>query len=105
MDVKHHVYLLTCLPLSCISILTTFLIADWLKQAREGRTTIVIAHRLSTVRNADKIVSISQGMNQEEGVHEELMERGGLYSQLVKHQVMSKEACEPVWLSSKVVGW
>ena len=94
-----------CLPLSYISILTTFLIADWLKQASKGRTTIVIAHRLSTIRNADKIVSISQGRKREEGVHEELMELGGLYSQLVKIQVMSKEACEPVWPNGKAVSW
>jgi subfamily B ATP-binding cassette protein MsbA len=47
-----------------------------------GRTTIVIAHRLSTVMNADKIVVLEQGRVVEEGTHAELLKLGGSYSEL-----------------------
>lgn len=56
-------------------------------QAREGRTTIVIAHRLSTVRTADVIAAIQEGVVVEEGSHNELMETDGVYHQLVTLQV------------------
>ena len=51
------------------------------------RTTLVIAHRLSTVRGADQIVALNQGRVIEAGTHEELLARGGLYAQLVAHQL------------------
>ena len=51
------------------------------------RTTLVIAHRLSTVRGADKIVALDQGQVIESGTHDELLARGGLYAQLVAHQL------------------
>jgi len=51
-----------------------------------GRTTLIIAHRLSTIRNASRIVSIADGIITECGTHEELVETGGVYSQLYKTQ-------------------
>ena len=56
-------------------------------QAREGRTTLVIAHRLSTIRNADHIVVFDQGNVAEEGTHDALMKRRGIYFTLVSLQV------------------
>ena len=52
----------------------------------QGRTTLIIAHRLSTIRNAQRIVSIADGEVTECGTHEDLVETGGIYSQLYKTQ-------------------
>ena len=53
-----------------------------LTQLMKGRTTIVIAHRLSTIRQADRIFVLDQGRIVEEGNHEQLLARNGLYSRL-----------------------
>ena len=58
-----------------------------LDKAREGRTTIVIAHRLSTIQTADVIAGIEGGRVVEMGTHAELMDKGGLYYELVTAQV------------------
>uniref|UniRef100_A0A8B9ZJQ8 ATP-binding cassette sub-family B member 5 n=1 Tax=Anas platyrhynchos TaxID=8839 RepID=A0A8B9ZJQ8_ANAPL len=60
-----------------------------LDKAREGRTTIVVAHRLSTVRNADLIAVFESGVITEEGNHFKLIERKGIYYKLVNMQVLS----------------
>lgn len=56
-----------------------------------GRTVLVIAHRLSTIRNADKILVLKYGEIVEEGTHTQLMEKRGLYYQLVKRQTEQNE--------------
>jgi ABC-type multidrug transport system fused ATPase/permease subunit len=49
----------------------------------------VVAHRLSTVKNADKVVVIKKGKVKEQGTHKELVKKGGLYAKLVSRQLQS----------------
>jgi len=63
-----------------------------LKTALAGRTSIVIAHRLSTVRDADQILVIEDGTIVERGRHEELLDAGGLYADLYRTQFRPRTA-------------
>jgi len=63
-----------------------------LKTALTGRTSIVIAHRLSTVRDADQILVVDQGRIREQGTHEELLAAGGLYAELYRTQFARQPA-------------
>ena len=58
------------------------MIQDAFDRLAEGRTSIVIAHRLSTIRNSDIIFVIDKGSVKEQGTHDELMEKHGLYYKL-----------------------
>jgi ATP-binding cassette subfamily C protein CydCD len=62
-------------------------VREALEELMTDRTTIIIAHRLSTVRNADLIVALNEGRVIETGTHNELVAKGGLYAQLVAHQL------------------
>ncbi len=62
-------------------------VREALEELMADRTTIVIAHRLSTVRSADLIVALNEGQVIETGTHNELLAKGGLYAQLVAHQL------------------
>ncbi len=61
---------------------TEILIQEALERILAGRTSLVIAHRLSTIRNVDRIVLLHRGAIREEGTHEELIRKGGLYRRL-----------------------
>ncbi|HET6429011.1 MAG TPA: ABC transporter ATP-binding protein [Phycisphaerae bacterium] len=68
------------------------LIQEAMVRVTAGRTTIVIAHRLSTLKNSDRIVVIDEGRLVEQGSHEDLMARDGLYAKLVRIQTeLSRE--------------
>ena len=65
---------------------TEALIQDALGKLMEGRSTIIVAHRLSTIQNCDKIIVLHKGEVKEEGTHQELLARGGMYYKLYKLQ-------------------
>jgi ABC transporter fused permease/ATP-binding protein len=67
------------------------LVQEALARLMRGRTTLVVAHRLSTVRDAHRIVVIHGGKVAESGRHGELMAAGGLYKRLVEHQVFVED--------------
>jgi ATP-binding cassette subfamily B protein len=66
-----------------------------LSTALQGRTSLVIAHRLSTVREADQILVVADGKVVERGTHDELLARRGLYTELYRTQFSSQAAGEP----------
>jgi len=53
----------------------------------QGRTVIIIAHRLAAVRQADRIITVERGRIVEDGTHDELLRRGGRYAALWRHQL------------------
>jgi ABC-type multidrug transport system fused ATPase/permease subunit len=69
-------------PTSSIDSKTESVILDSLERLMVGRTSFVIAHRLSTIRDVDKIVVVDQGNIVEQGTHDALLRRDGLYRQL-----------------------
>jgi ATP-binding cassette subfamily B protein/subfamily B ATP-binding cassette protein MsbA len=77
---------------SAVDTETEAMIQQALERLMQGRTTIVIAHRLSTVRNADQIVVLSEGRIAEQGTHTELMRQRGIYWNL--NQVQQRAAMD-----------
>ena len=67
-------------------------VQEALKRLMKGRTTIVIAHRLTTVVDADQIYVLNLGRVVDSGAHSELMGRGGLYARLYQHEIQEEEA-------------
>src|SRR5205085_2553227 len=74
-------------PTSSVDSRTELIILDALDRLMVGRTTFIIAHRLSTVRRADQILVLSHGRVVERGTHAELVRDDGLYAQL--HRIQS----------------
>ena len=72
-------------PTAALDAESEALVVEAMERLMRGRTVITIAHRLSTLRNADRIIVIKGGVVAEEGTHEELLNRHGIYAQL--HQL------------------
>ncbi|HTD78942.1 MAG TPA: ABC transporter ATP-binding protein [Chloroflexota bacterium] len=74
---------------SSVDTETEALIQDALARLMQGRTSIIIAHRLSTIRNVDRIIVLHKGRVVEQGTHEELLARAGIYRNLYELQYQS----------------
>ncbi len=79
---------------SSVDAYTELIIQKALEKVFQGRTSIIIAHRLSTVRNADMIIVLENGMIAEKGHHRDLIEKKGLYKQLYEMQFKYEAADE-----------
>ena len=79
---------------SALDNTTEILIQEALDELCKGRTTLVVAHRLSTIRNADEIAVVTDGRIAERGTHEELMNKNGIYKQLYSLQFRDNDFVE-----------
>jgi ATP-binding cassette subfamily B protein len=77
--------------LSSVDTYTEERILNHLRQVMQGRTTIFISHRVSTVRNADRIAVLHGGRIVEFGTHDELLARNGYYTELYQKQLLEEE--------------
>jgi ABC-type multidrug transport system fused ATPase/permease subunit len=82
-------------PTAALDTESEKLVMEALERLMKGRTVIIIAHRLSTIRDADKIVVLKGGYVAEEGTHEELIARNGIYAELYHIQAGSAPVAAP----------
>lgn len=80
--------------LSAVDTKTEDAILDFLNNTLEDRTTIMISHRISTVKNADTIFYIEEGSIIEQGSHEQLLQKEGLYSRMYQKQLLEQELAQ-----------
>ena len=71
---------------SSIDTRTEVLVQDAFEELMKGRTSFIVAHRLSTIKNADQILVMKDGNIIERGTHDELLDRGGFYAKLYESQ-------------------
>ena len=76
---------------SALDNTTEILIQQALDELCKGRTTLVVAHRLSTIKNADEIAVVAEGKIKEKGTHDELLSKGGIYADLYKLQFKNNQ--------------
>lgn len=81
---------------SALDNTTEILIQNSLEELCHGRTTVVVAHRLSTVKNADRIAVISGGRVAEEGSHDQLIKQNGIYAELYSLQIKGTGTAEKI---------
>jgi ATP-binding cassette, subfamily B, multidrug efflux pump len=80
--------------LSSVDTYTEEKILNHLREVMRGRTTIFISHRVSTVRNADRIAVLHDGKIVEVGSHDELLARNGYYTDLYNKQLLEEELAQ-----------
>lgn len=76
---------------SALDVESESLVSQALERIRQQTTTVVVAHRLSTVQSADEIVVVGRGRVVERGTHGELVAKKGAYYELVQHQLLVVE--------------
>jgi ABC-type multidrug transport system fused ATPase/permease subunit len=94
--VRNNPILILDEPTAALDTESEQLVMEALERLMKGRTVITIAHRLSTIRNADKIVVLKGGVVAEEGSHDELLARNGVYAELYKIQFSSQPPASSV---------
>lgn len=80
---------------SSLDSLTESSVQDALDELRNDRTCLVVAHRLGTIRNADNIIVLSNGQIIEQGIHEELLAKNGVYAEMWSMQLHTPEQDYP----------
>ena len=89
---------------SALDAQSEHVVQEALNKLSAGRTTIVIAHRLSTIRGADKIIVMDRGRVMDQGSHEELLDRGGIYADLYRLQFRDGKTLVDVQQSKAING-
>lgn len=99
--VRNNPILILDEPTAALDTESERLVIEALERLMKGRTVITIAHRLSTIRDADKIVVLKGGVVAEQGTHDELLARNGVYAELYKIQFGSPTQASAVAQAAK----
>ncbi len=89
-------------PTSALDVETEAMVMEGINRLTQGRTTFIIAHRLSTVRSADMILVLRDGKIAESGSFDELMRRGGVFSGALQHSVRRQPHTRKPWPESRI---